>query len=176
MRKTSTNRFAATVMTIVSIAAIAVAAGAPLGAQGASAEPGHGIPFKVSVTGTAQLTSQTTGTFAGTGTASHMGAITNSGGVTAFFNEPSNTCLNGFQSVNTETFTAADGATLSIQSADVTCPVGPQDPGQFRGTGQWHVTGGTGRFSGTTGKGTYSGFADFTGQSFAFTFVGELSR
>ena len=176
MTKTLPIRMAAKMAATLSIASVVVAAGTLLGAPGASADPGPSIPFMVSVTGSAQLTSQTTGTFAGSGTASHMGAISNGGGVTAFFDQPSDTCPNGFRSVNTETFTAANGATLSIQSADVTCPVGPQSPGQFRGTGQWRVTGGTGRFSSTTGQGTYSGFADFTGQTFAFRFTGELSR
>jgi hypothetical protein len=130
-----------------------------------------GIPFQARVAGTATLTGATTGTFSGTGLATLMGSISNLGGVLAAPDQPSDSCPNGFHSVNTETFTAADGATLSVRSDDVTCPVGP---GRYQGIGHWTVIAGAGRFAGASGQGSYQGLADFAARSFTFTFTGKV--
>jgi hypothetical protein len=161
---------------IGSLAACCVVGATLVPASGASAAINLRVPFYASVSGTAQLTSQSTGTFTGSGYAMYLGAVTNHGSVVAFFDEPSATCPNGFASMNTETFTARDGETLSIQSSDVTCPIGdPQTSTQFRGTGHWTVTGGTGRFAKTTGSGSYVGYANF-GHNFSFAFSGSIRQ
>jgi hypothetical protein len=142
------------------------------GAQGASATD-PALPFSVNVSGSAVLTSPVAGTFSGSGIATHMGAITNVGTVEAHPEVPRDGCPNGFRSINRETFTAPNGDTLSLQSEDTACPVGP--PGQFHGSGIWTVTGGTGRFAGATGGGPYHGDADFAAETFAFTFTGTIT-
>lgn len=50
-----------------------------------------------------------------------------------------------------ETFTAANGDTLTIRCDQV---VVPGDDGLFHGTDTWTVIGGTGRFADATGSGT----------------------
>jgi hypothetical protein len=55
---------------------------------------------------------------------------------------------------NTEgsnTFTTADGATITAATSGNTCQSGPTT---FAGTATYTITGGTGRFTGVTGRGT----------------------
>jgi hypothetical protein len=156
----------------IGAAAVLVAVGALLLPVSASAAT-HPLPFKARFSGTAVLTSQTTGSFAGTGTATHMGRVTTVGnavvtGITTTI------CPDGFANtnLNTETLTAANGDTLTIASADEGCPTGP---GQYHGTGQWTVTGGTGRFSGATGDGSFDGHSDFGAGTFAIELTGTIA-
>jgi hypothetical protein len=152
--------------------AVAAAAASILlaGGQLASAAGGKDS-FHVSLSGTATATSQSTILWAGSGTATRMGHVTNQGNVVLL--GPDSSCPNGIANVNTETLTTSDGDALTISSTDVACPVGP---GQFHGTGQWHVTGGTGRFSGATGSGSADGGADFNAGTFTLTLTGTLTR
>ncbi len=128
-----------------------------------------GVPFKASFSGSAVLTSPTTIVFAGTGNASHLGRISDTGNV--LVTGPDGRCTGGVTAVNTETLTAANGDTLTVTSHDVTCLTGP---GQYHGTGQWTVTGGTGRFSGASGAGTFDGIADLVAQTFTIALTGSL--
>jgi hypothetical protein len=131
----------------------------------------HPVPFKASLSGTATLTSPTSGELVGAGSASHMGSITNAGHVQAYPDQPSSSCPNGFVSVNTETLTAANGDRLTLTSQDVACP---QGPGQFQGSGDWTVTGGTGRFKGASGRGSLQGVVDFSAGTFSISFDGSI--
>jgi hypothetical protein len=154
------------------LAALLIAGPATSGASAA----GLPAPFFASVSGVAQLTSPSTGTFTGSGFATYLGYVRETGGVVAHFDQPSSTCANGFASTNTETFTARSGDTLSLESTDVTCPIGdPRTTTQFRGTGHWVVTGGTGRYADVTGSGRYAGYANF-GHRFRFVFSGRITR
>jgi hypothetical protein len=127
-------------------------------------------PFKAKLSGSMAMTSQTTVSFVGSGTATSMGHITNVGNV-AFTGSDSN-CPGSITNVNTETLTDNHGDTLTIASLDVACPIGP---GQVHGTGHWTVTGGTGRFSGTTGQGSADGIGDFNAGTFTMTLTGTLA-
>lgn len=131
----------------------------------ATAEP---LPFSASYSGSAAFTSQTTVSFLGSGTATHMGRITIVG--TVVLNGPDGSCSGGIANVNTETLTDRDGDTLTISSQDVACPTGPN---QFRGTGQWTVTGGTGRFA-ATGQGLADGGSDFNAGTFTMALSGTI--
>ncbi len=155
----------------VNIAATAVLTGAVLVVGGHAAfASGPQVPFRVTLTGSVALTSQTTLSFIGAGTATHMGRITNVGAVVVTGSDPS--CANAIANVNTETLTTDVGDTLTIVSQDIACPTGP---GTVHGTGQWHVTGGTGRFAGTTGAGTADGGADFIAGTFTMNLTGTLA-
>jgi hypothetical protein len=128
------------------------------------------VPFRASLSGSVAMTSQTTLSFNGAGTATQMGRITNMGAIVVTGSDPS--CPNSIANVNTETLTTIAGDTLTIVSQDVACPTGP---GTVHGTGQWHVTGGTGRFAGTTGTGTADGGADFNAGTFTMNLTGTLA-
>ncbi len=165
MLKPSSNKLRFLIATLLALGSIA------LGANSVSAA-GHLVPFHASFSGVAVETSPTSGILEGSGNASHMGSTTNEGQVHAFFDEPRAGCPFGFRSTNDETFTAANGDTLTIHSEDVACP---QGPGQFQGTGHWVVTGGTGRFSDAAGEGSYAGFVDFSAGTFDISFTGDIS-
>jgi hypothetical protein len=139
-----------------------------LGLRPAFAGDGQ-LPFKASYSGSATFTSPTTVSFDGSGHATQMGRITNAG--TIDLTGPDGSCSGGIANVNTETLTDNHGDTLTIVSQDVSCPTGP---GQFRGTGQWTVTGGTGRFAGATGQGSADGGADFTAGTFTMSLDGTV--
>ena len=127
------------------------------------------LPFTATYSGSAAFTSQSTVSFLGSGTATHMGRITNVG--TIVLNGPDGSCPGGIANVNTEILTGPDGDTLTITSQDVSCPIGPN---QFDGTGQWTVTGGTGRFDGATGQGGATGGADFNAGTFTMSLTGTI--
>lgn len=136
------------------------------GASGASATP----PFRAKFAGSAAITGPYTTAFSGTGLATHLGRITTDGHVqiTGIDNTP---CEGGVVNTNTEILTAANGDTLTITSADVACPVGPN---RYHGSGQWLVTGGTGRFAHASGSGTFDGHSDFGAGTFDTTLTGTL--
>jgi len=127
------------------------------------------VPFKASYSGSAAMTSQTTVSFNGSGSATHMGRVTNVG--TISLTGPDPTCDNGIANTNTENLTDELGDTLTIVSQDVSCPTGP---GVFRGTGRWTVSGGTGRFAGATGEGSAGGGADFNAGTFTMFLDGTV--
>ena len=113
------------------------------GASSASAA-GPLVPFKASVSGTV-VPPDLSGAFAlidGTGTASHLGKVSYKavGQITGATTD-----------TLTETFTAANGDTLTILCNQVLEDLGG---GVLRGTDTWTVIGGTGRFSGASGSGT----------------------
>jgi len=163
---TMIREFRVSAATVVAVVAVALGA-APAFAAGTQ------IPFNASYSGSATWTSPTTIALAGTGTASHLGRITNSG--TVYLTDFNSTCPDGpdgVASVNVETLTAANGDTLWIQSHDVACPTGP---GLYHGTGHWTVTAGTGRFSGATGGGPFDGTADLNQGLFTSNPTGTLA-
>jgi hypothetical protein len=150
-------------------AALVVVSGVALGATSAAAAS---APFYASYAGTATWTSPTTIALAGTGTATHLGRLTNTGTVYLLnFDSACPDGPDGVASVNVETLTAADGSALHITSDDVACPTGP---GVYQGTGHWTVTGGTGRFSGATGGGPFHGTADLNQGLFTSNPTGTL--
>jgi hypothetical protein len=127
------------------------------------------LPFTATYSGSSAFTSQSTVSFLGSGTATHMGRITNVG--TIVLSGPDSSCSGGIANVNTEILTDPDGDTLTISSQDVSCPIGPN---QFDGTGQWTVTGGTGRFDGATGQGSAVGGSDFNTGTFTMSLTGTI--
>jgi hypothetical protein len=127
------------------------------------------LPFNATYSGSSAFTSPSTVSFLGSGTATHMGRITNVG--TVVVTGPTGSCSGGNANVNTETLTDPNGDTLTISSQDVACPTGAN---QFHGTGQWTVTGGTGRFEGATGQGLADGGADFNAGTFTMTLTGTV--
>jgi hypothetical protein len=156
----------------IGLAAAVVVAGAVLAVGGHAAfASGPPVPFVATLTGNVAMTSQTTVSFIGTGTATHMGRITNVGAVVFTGSDPS--CPNSIANVNTETLTTNVGDTLTIVSQDVACPTGP---GTVHGTGKWRVTGGTGRFAGAVGQGTADGGADFNAGTFTMNLNGTLAN
>ena len=134
----------------------------------------HGavVPFRLSITGVAQFSSPSAITFSGSGTAWHMGAITSQGTATDF--TPATTCPQaGINNLHTETFTDADGSTVSILSRDIACWEGPALLHCVTCT--WSVTGGTGRFSDARGTGDLDGYLDLASGSFWGTYTGTIS-
>ena len=155
----------------LAVAGVSAAALLFIGAGGSLASSAA-VPFKVTLSGSAVLTSPTTVDVRGSGNASHLGLISAVGSIVAHPEVPSDTCQ-GFLSYNSETLTAADGDTLNILSTDIACYVGPA---QLRGTGHWTVQpGGTGRFADATGSGDFSGYADLAAQTIEVSFVGTIS-
>lgn len=130
------------------------------------------IPFKATFSGRSDQPSPTTILLDGSGTASHLGRVTNDGHVSV--TGLSNDCTEGVTATNVEILTAANGDTLTITSHDVTCPTPPGQTSNYHGTGHWTVTGGTGRFSRTSGSGSFDGIADLQGHTFTVTLDGSL--
>ncbi len=155
----------------IGIPATAVVAFAALvlGAHAAFAS-GPRVPFRATLSGSVAMTSPTTVSFNGAGTATQMGRITNVGAIVFTGSDPS--CPNSIANLNTETFTTNDGDQLTIVSHDVACPTGP---GTVHGIGQWHVTGGTGRFAGIGGGGKADGGADFNVGTFTMNLTGTIT-
>jgi hypothetical protein len=145
-----------------------------LGAMGIRARTvsaaGGRIPFAGSFSGTAAFTGPTTVAFSGMGIATGLGSSANDGHVV--ITGPDSSCPGGIANVNVETFTAANGDSLTISSDDVACPISPL---VLHGTGQWVVTAGTGRFSGATGQGHIDGYSDFNQNTFSFQLTGTIS-
>ncbi len=84
------------------------------------------------------------GTYLGHGATSGSFALTG----------PISACAGGTDPHNTQgsnTFTASDGATITVSTSGNTCQSGPTT---FAGTATYTITGGTGRFVGATGRGT----------------------
>jgi len=139
-----------------------------------SASPASGaettqVPIQGTYSGTAVFATANTVTFQGTGVSSHLGLGTNQG--IAIITGPDSTIPGGLDNTNTETFTAANGDTITVTSQDVAVPVAP---GVTHGTGTWKVTSGTGRFLRATGNGTLSGQADFSRGTFEFELAGTI--
>jgi hypothetical protein len=109
----------------------------------------------------------------GTGTASYLGASTNSGHI-AVIGPPSNGCANGFRVRNDEVLTSTDdGDQVTLTVLDDSCPI---SPGVYHGVGTYVVTGGTGRFVGASGQGTFDGHGDFNQGTFTFSMKGTISK
>ena len=107
----------------------------------------------------------------GAGTATLLGASTNSGHVAV--TGPASSCPDtGFAVQNDEILTSPDGGQIMVTIRDESCPI---SPGVFHGVGTYVVTGGTGRFAGATGHGTFDGNGDFTQGRFSFTLLGTIS-
>jgi len=131
------------------------------------------VPFSARYSGSALWTSPTTIALLGSGTATQLGRVANSR--TVYLTNFNSSCPDGpdgVASVNVETLTGADGDTLTIESDDVACPVGP---GLYDGTGRWKVTGGTGRFNGASGGGQFTGTADLNQGRFSSNPTGVLT-
>jgi hypothetical protein len=154
---------------LLGAAAMLVAVGTLLAPDAASAQT-YPLPFNATFSGAAAFTSPTTTSFSGAGYATHMGQILTIGHALITGSDNTN-CAGGIANTNTETFTAANGDTLTITSADVACPTGP---GQYHGTGHWVVTGGTGRFSDASGDGSFDGNSDFGAGTFAIHLTGSV--
>jgi hypothetical protein len=139
-----------------------------LGVQSASAASSH-PSFKATFSGAIGVNADGTISFVGSGSATHMGHITNQGTIII---TGDSSCPGGKINTNTEVLTDNDGNTLTITSQDVGCPI---SPGLFHGTGDWTVTGGTGRYTGANGSGTTDGYTDFNAGTFSMTLIGTLS-
>ncbi len=156
---------------LATLAAIASSFGLA-GTAPASAAAGH-VPFAATLGGTVAFTSPSTAVFHGAGPAIGMGRTRNNGVAVSAAPNPAGCVPN----VNTETLTAANGDTLTLQSDDVACPIGPTT---FHGTGHWVVLSGTGRFRDVTGQGSTDGDSNFgpgfSPGTFSLTLTGTLSH
>ena len=144
------------------IATLLVGSG-PAGATSAE------VPFRAEAEGHIAPTSETTTAWSGTGLATHLGTVAGAGSIAITGGDES--CPGGLANVHTATLTAADGATLTLTSSDVACPVSAHE---FQGSGHWTVTGGTGRFAGVTGSGLVFGHANFATGAFTVRWTGSL--
>jgi hypothetical protein len=158
---------------VVLLGVVAIAGGHP-GAAHASTQ----VPLTI------QLNAQDTiapcgetlcSTNVGTGTASHMGAISFYG--TAVFTSVTYG-VNSIQVTTVEWYaiTAANGDTIDL----INYATGTEDllTGASQISGNWQITGGTGRFTGATGQGTTVGSEQATGPFTAqgsFTLAGSIS-
>lgn len=160
----ATGRRLAVVVAVL-LAALLIAASPVSAAVQAPPE----VPFEASVEGTVSPVSEDTFSLAATGIARHMGLVDYEGHVQITSEDPDTGVITN---VLTETLTAANGDTLTIECEQIAVPVGP---GQYQGTDQWTVTGGTGRFSGATGSGTGDTYVDLNSGSFSKELSGSIS-
>jgi hypothetical protein len=138
-----------------------------LGANLASASPQ--VPLNGSVSGTVTPTSETTFELVGSGNASHLGKVGYEGHVQITDVDPNTGVITD---VLTETFTAANGDTLTLLCNQVATPV---SPGVYDGVDQWTVIGGTGRFENAEGSGTASTHVDLSSGTFTKELTGTIS-
>lgn len=128
------------------------------------------LPFRATFAGSAAMPAPAAIVFTGTGSGTLVGRITTDGRVQPTGIDEQR-CAGGIANVNIEIVTAANGDTLTVTSADVSCPIGP---GQYHGSGAWWVSGGTGRFARASGSGKLDGYADFAAGTFDITLTGSL--
>lgn len=105
----------------------------------------------------------------GSGIGSHLGSLQYSGNV-VITSAPGDVPI---ADTLTETFTAANGDTITILCQQIAIP-DPQNPNVLQGSDQWTVIGGTGRFAGATGSGTGTTYVTFT-TSTSGTFIKQLT-
>jgi hypothetical protein len=106
----------------------------------------------------------------GRGTASFLGASTNSGHIAV--TGPAS-CAGGFAVRNDEILRSIDdGDQIWLTIIDQSCPIAP---GVYHGVGTYTVTGGTGRFVGASGQGTFDGRGDFNQGTYVISFTGTIS-
>jgi hypothetical protein len=131
------------------------------------------VPFELKIAGVGGFSSPSSVFFSGSGSAWHMGEVTDAGTATDF--SPATTCpQGGINNVHTETFTAADGSTLTVVSADVACWEGPAL--LHCATCPWTVRAGTGRFAAARGTGNLDGYLDLATGSFWGTYTGTITE
>ena len=130
------------------------------------------VPFRATITGVGGFSGPSSVSFVGSGTAWHLGAITDDGAATDF--TPATDCpQGGINDLHAETFTASDGSTLSVLGQDVTCWLSHT---LLHCTScPWFVTGGTGRFAEARGTGDLDGYLDLTTGTFFGTYTGTIS-
>ena len=130
------------------------------------------LPFRLGDEGTITFTSESTATTAGTGSATHLGRITSDGNLT-IVGEAS--CIDnevGFLAEMQDTFTAANGDTVTTAITMQLCPIAP---GIYHGVGTYIVTGGTGRFANATGSGVFEGTGNFNTGTIICALTGNIS-
>jgi hypothetical protein len=155
--------------TRLAVALLTLATASLLGHASPASAAGSETPFTAQFAGSLEISGPTRLTLTGHGSATGMGPIATAGQIHMTGIDTS--CLGGITNVNTETLTAADGETLSIESLDVACTTGVI---KFEGTGNWRVVGGTGRFAGATGGGLTQGRGDWIAGTFAITLTGGI--
>ena len=125
------------------------------------------VPFKANITAVA--VGSPCGTYTATGTAAHMGAITEFGSY----------CIVGvlgpgvFQLAGEGTQVAANGDTLTFTFEEVVDLSGSP----LTGSATFNITGGTGRFAGATGGGTFASTGTVAGDTFdlGIEYTGTIS-
>ncbi|MDH4074740.1 MAG: hypothetical protein OEW29_02300 [Acidimicrobiia bacterium] len=134
---------------LVSLFAVLALAFTGLAAGPANAAPSAppALSFTATVAGSVTATGPGTFSLSGAGVASVIGAAQYSGTVvvTSVAQDGSLT------DTLTETYTAPNGDTLTIECRQSAVPI---DSGVLMGTDSWTVTGGTGRFAHASGSGT----------------------
>jgi hypothetical protein len=164
---------------------VAISAGIGLlGTMTASA--GDNVPFQARFSGEGTLSLATlSASFHGSGSASHLGQSTYSGGAVLDLPATISECAVGWgiHNINTETLVAANGDQLVVQFDDVACPIGvvgetPSDPFEpiFHGNGVWEVIGGTGRFADASGSGVVDGEVNFVTGKCHWTLTGTIAH
>jgi hypothetical protein len=137
-----------------------------------TATASQNLPFRLGDEGTITFTSPSTATTAGTGNATHLGKITSDGNL-AIVGEVS--CVGnevGFSAEMQDTFTAANGDTVTTAITMQLCPIAP---GIYHGVGTYVVTGGTGRFANATGSGVFDGTGNFNTGTIICALNGNIS-
>ena len=124
-------------------------------------------PFRSDVSGTVVTTGPGGFSLSGSGQSISLGRTGYAGSV-----QITSTDSNGvITDVMTETLTAANGDTLTLQCDQTATPV---SPGVLHGTDHWTVIGGTGRFTNASGSGTGSTDADLNVGTFSKTSSGRI--
>lgn len=120
-------------------------------ASAAPSAPPRAVTFTAAVAGSVTPTGPGTFSLSGSGLATVIGGARYSGTVVVTSAAPDGSLTD----VLTETYTAANGDTLTIECRQSAVPIGTTI---LKGTDQWTVTGGTGRFARATGSGTGTTF------------------
>jgi hypothetical protein len=125
-------------------------------------------PVLAVAAGTVTPTGPSTFELGGIALSSRLGASSYAGNVTITAMDDAGVITD----VLIETFTAANGDSLTILCNQVAVPIAP---GIYRGTDTWTVLGGTGRFAGASGSGTGVTDVDLNTWTFTKTLLGSIT-
>jgi hypothetical protein len=149
--------------TVVTMGVVGVGMGTASAAKPAT-------PVKAAIAGTV-TPGPTEGTFELSGTAAspQLGVADYDGVVTVTGLDPDTGTITD---VLVETFTTANGDTITLRCDQTAVPV---SPGVYQGSDTWTVIGGTGKYAGATGSGTGITYVDLNEGTFAKVLTGRIS-
>lgn len=146
---------------------------ATMGLAGIGLDTAHAAkpapPIKAAIAGTVTPTGESTFELAAVAVSPQLGVADYHGVVTVTGLDPATGTITD---VLVETFTTADGDTLTLLCEQTAVPIGDD---VYRGTDTWTVIGGTGSYAGATGSGTGTSYVDLGQGTFTKVLTGRIS-